>query len=77
MPLASRVASLLQPIIKQFAGKCATHKCPRRAYGCEQMEFSVIAAMVAASIGLSAACGYVMLSVVFVLVQSSVSRVGR
>jgi hypothetical protein len=41
------------------------------------MEFSVIAAMVAASIGLSAACGYVMLSVVFVLVQSSVSRVGR
>jgi hypothetical protein len=41
------------------------------------MEFSVIAGMVAASIGLSAACGYVMLSVVFVLVQSSVGRVGR
>jgi hypothetical protein len=41
------------------------------------MELSVIAVTVAASIGLSAACGYVMLSVVFVLVQSSISRVGK
>jgi len=41
------------------------------------MELSVMTVMVAASIGLSAACGYAMLSLVFVLVQSSVSRVGR
>ena len=71
------MASLLHPITMSSVEKCATHKCPRRAYGSEQMELSVIAVMVAASIGLSAACGYVMLSVVFVLVQSSISRVGR
>jgi hypothetical protein len=77
MPFASRGGVPLAADHYRFAGKCATHKCPRRAYGCEHMELSVIAVTVAASIGLSAACGYVMLSVVFVLVQSSISRVGK
>jgi hypothetical protein len=57
------MAGLLQPWLQSSLGS-ATHKMSTpRAFG-EHMELSVIAALLAGSIGLSAAWAYVMLSLV-------------
>jgi hypothetical protein len=63
------MAGLLQFVLQSSLGR-AMRKCPRCERMGQHMELSVIAAVLAGSIGLSAALAYVMLS--FVLVRCNV-----
>ena len=57
------MAGLLQSVLQSSLGSAMHKMSTPRAYG-EHMELSVIAAVLAGSIGLSAAWAYVMLSLV-------------